>query len=287
MSEPSVRIVEVGPRDGLQNEAKTIATRDKVRLVDALSRTGVDEIEVSSFVAKDWVPQLADAEDVFAAINHRPEVIYSALVPNARGFARAAAVGVKKIAVFTAASESFTQKNINTSIDGSFQRFMAFLPEAKKLGMRVRGYVSTAFWCPYEGVVAKERARDVVARLIDVGCDEISIGDTIGKATTDEVRRFLELVARDLPVTRLALHFHDTYGNAAANVVAGYEAGVRTFDAAVGGLGGCPYAPGAKGNVATDLVVRVLRARGARVNVSLEALASARAILTELGITGA
>lgn len=281
----SVRIVEVGPRDGLQNEAKTIATNDKIRLVNALSRTGVDEIEVSSFVSKEWVPQLADAEAVFAGIERDPKVTYSALVPNERGFGRAEMCGVKKIAVFTAASESFTQKNINTTIDGSFARFLSFLPRAKAQGMQVRGYVSTAFWCPYEGAVAPERTRDVIVRLIEAGCEDISIGDTIGKASVDEVNRLLELVLRDVPVERLALHFHDTYGNAGGNVVAGYKAGVRTFDAAVGGLGGCPYAPGAKGNVATDLVVRVLRAQGAQVNADLDGLTRARDIvMNELGI---
>lgn len=279
-----VSIVEVGPRDGLQNEAKSIATADKIRLIDALSLSGVAEIEVSSFVAPKWVPQLADAEAVFAGIKRNSNVVYSALVPNERGLERAQACRVQKIAVFTAASETFTQKNINTSIDGSFARFLAFMPEAKRARLVVRGYVSTAFWCPYEGAIEPHAVRDVIARLLDAGCDDISIGDTIGKASVDEVKRLLDVVLADVSAERLALHFHDTYGNAANNVVAAYQAGVRVFDASVGGLGGCPYAPAARGNVPTDVVVQALQSHGAKLDVDLDALNKARDIVTELGV---
>ncbi len=274
----AVRIVEVGPRDGLQNEAAIVPTDVKVALVDALSHTGVAEVEVTSFVSKEWIPQLADAEEVCRRIRKQPGVTYSALVPNERGLQRALEAKVDKIAVFTAASETFTQRNINTSIDGSFTRFLPVVAGARARGLAVRGYVSTAFWCPYEGKVPVESVAAVIRRLFELGVDEVSIGDTIGKAVPDEVSALLVAVD-DLPKERLALHFHDTYGNAARNCVRGYELGVTTFDASVGGLGGCPYAPGAKGNVATDLVTRVLRAAGAEVNVDLDALARARAVL--------
>lgn len=267
-----IRIVEVGPRDGLQNEKAIIPTATKVAFVDALSQTGAQEIEVSAFVSPDWVPQLADAHEVFAAIQRRPGVIYSALVPNERGLDRALAAKVDRIALFTAASNTFNQKNVNTTIDGTFLRMTPVFKRAQALGLPVRGYISTAFWCPYEGHIDPVRTLEVARRLRDLGVQEISIGDTIGKATPSEVRILLELIMPELVGTPVALHFHDTYGRAAMNVVTAWEMGITTFDASVGGLGGCPYAPGAPGNVSTERVVRTLRAEGADVPIDLDAL---------------
>lgn len=247
-----IRIVEMGPRDGLQNEKATIPTDVKVAFVDALSDCGLDEIEVSSFVSPAWVPQLADAEDVFRRIRRRPGVRYMALVPNRRGLERALAVQADKIAVFTAASETFTRKNINATIAESIERFR---PVVRESPLAVRGYVSTAFHCPYEGPVAPAAVLDVSERLVALGVDELSIGDTIGKATPDEVRRVLELLIPAFGVERLALHLHDTYGRAVANASAGAELGIRVFDASTGGIGGCPFAPGATGNVSTQALV--------------------------------
>ena len=274
-----IRIVEVGPRDGLQNETQTIPTAVKVAFVDALSRTGVPEVEVSAFVSPKWIPQLADAHEVFGSIERVPGVVYSALVPNEHGLERALAAKVGKIAVFTAASETFNQKNVNTSIDGTFKRFEPVVRQAKAAGLPIRGYVSTAFWCPYEGQIDPALAVGVVERLVTLGVDDISIGDTIGKAAPGEVRALLELLLRRVEPGRVAMHFHDTYGRAAANVLTSWEMGIETFDASVGGLGGCPYAPGAPGNVSTETVVRALRGRGAIVDVDLDALARARAVV--------
>ena len=270
-----LRIVEVGPRDGLQNEAEPLATDLKVAFVDALSEAGLGEIEVSSFVSPKWVPQLADADDVFRRIRRAPGVVYSALVPNEKGLERAKAAKVDKIAVFTAASESFNRKNVNASIAESIE---SFRPVAKAAGLPVRGYVSTAFWCPFEGKVAPERVVDVAKRLADVGCTELSIGDTIGKATADEVRGLLSLLLPSpIPV---ALHFHDTYGRAAENAVVAFrEFGVDAFDGSAGGLGGCPYAPGAPGNVATESLVAALEAAGGSTGVRIDALREASALL--------
>ncbi len=277
-----IRIVEVGPRDGLQNEPALVPTATKVAFVDALSECGLSEIEVSSFVSPKWVPQLADAEEVFARIRRNRGVVYSALVPNVQGLERAIAAKVGKIGVFTAASESFTEKNINTSIAGSFRRFAPVVPRAKSANILVRGYVSTAFWCPYEGKTAPARAIGVIRQLFAAGVDEVSIGDTIGKATPADVRDLLEPLLAEVSAEKLALHFHDTYGNAKDNVLAAYELGIIAFDASVGGLGGCPYAPGAKGNVATELVITTLRKAGADVPGDLQKLAAARAILGDL-----
>ncbi len=248
-----IRIVEMGPRDGLQNEKATIPTEVKVAFIDALSGCGFDEIEVSSFVSPKWVPQLADAEEVFRRIARRPGVRYMALVPNEQGLERAVTARVDKIAVFTAASETFTRKNINATIAESIERFR---PVVRAAPVPVRGYVSTAFHCPYEGAIAPEAVLDVSRRLIALGVAELSIGDTIGKATPDEVRRVLELVIPAFGVERLALHLHDTYGRAVENAAAAAELGIRVFDASTGGIGGCPYAPGATGNVATQALVR-------------------------------
>ena len=243
----------MGPRDGLQNEKATIPTEIKVAFIDALSTAGFDEIEVSSFVSPKWVPQLADAEEVFRRITRRPGIRYMALVPNERGLERALSVRADKVAVFTAASESFTRKNINATIAESIDRFR---PVVKGSPVPVRGYVSTAFHCPYEGAIRPEAVLDVSRRLIDLGVDELSIGDTIGRATPEEVRRVLELLIPAFGIERLALHLHDTYGRAVANAAAAAELGIVVFDASTGGIGGCPYAPGATGNVATQALVR-------------------------------
>lgn len=271
-----IRIVEVGPRDGLQNEKKTIPTDVKVAYIDALSETGVDEIEASAFVSPKWVPQLADAADVFRRIQRKPGVVYSALVPNEQGLDRAIEARVDKIAVFTAASETFNRKNINASIEESIRRFE---PVLKRATMPVRGYVSTAFWCPYEGKVAPKKTVEVVQRLIDLGVQDVSIGDTIGKAVPDEVRALLTLLLKKLSADRIAMHFHDTYRHAVENVLASWKMGIETFDSSAGGIGGCPYAPGASGNIATEAVVRELSAAGAEVKGSLQGLEGAKRII--------
>ncbi|MFN0178791.1 MAG: hydroxymethylglutaryl-CoA lyase [Gemmatimonadales bacterium] len=247
-----IRLVEVGPRDGLQNEKAIIPTEVKVAFVDALSACGFAEIEVSSFVSPKWIPQLADATEVFRQIRRRPGTIYSALVPNQAGLTRAIDAAADKIAVFTAASESFTRKNINATIAESIERFGPVVGSAP---VPVRGYVSTAFHCPYQGRIAPEAVVPVCLALLELGCAELSIGDTIGKATPDEVEALLDLLLPRIPATRIALHFHDTYGRAVANAKRGADLGITMFDASAGGIGGCPYAPGASGNVATqDLI---------------------------------
>jgi hydroxymethylglutaryl-CoA lyase len=274
-----VKIVEVGPRDGLQNESATIPTEAKVAFVDALSGTGVGEIEVSAFVSPRKVPQLGDAGDVFRRIRRREGVVYSALVPNEQGLDRALAAGVDKAAIFTAASETFNRKNINTSVEGSLQRFQPLMRRARALGLPVRGYVSTAFWCAFEGRIAPEAVVDLTERLFDLGIDEVSISDTIGKAAPEEVARLLDLLLPKVAPERIAVHFHDTYGRGIPNVLQSRAYGIRTFDASVGGLGGCPFAPGATGNVATEDVVAALAGTGAAVKVDRAQLEQARALL--------
>jgi len=274
-----IRLVEMAARDGLQNEARPIPTAIKVAFVDALSESGLPEIEVSAFVAPRAIPQLADAGEVFAAIRRAPGVVYSALVPNERGLERALAARAGKIAVFTAASETFNRRNINASIDESFERFRPVVEGARCAGLPVRGYVSTAFYCPYEGRVAPAAAVAVARRLADLGVDEVSIGDTIGRAEPADVETLLDLLLHAVPAARLAMHFHDTYGRAVANVLAARRRGVATFDASTGGIGGCPYAPGASGNVATEAVIEALRAAGEVVGVDLAALARARGVI--------
>ena len=254
----TVRIVEVGPRDGLQNEARTVPTDAKIRFIDALSSTGLEEIEVSSFVSPKWVPQLADAAEVFAGIRRAPGVIYSALVPNRQGLDGAIAARADKVAVFTAASETFSLRNTNATIAQSLDRFRPVLRDAT---VPVRGYVSTAFHCPFEGPIEPDQVRPVVQALFDLGCAEVSIGDTIGTATEDEVSRLLERLLDDWPAGRLALHFHDTFGQAVNNARVGLGMGITTFDASAGGIGGCPYAPGAPGNVATQALVAAFPGR--------------------------
>ena len=274
-----MKIVEVGPRDGLQNETATIPTDVKIAFIDALSASGVDEIEVTAFVSSRWLPQLSDGEAVLRGISRRKGVVYSALVPNERGLDRAFSARVDKIAVFTAASETFNRKNINTSIAGSMQRFKPVIRRARDAGLMVRGYVSAAFWCAFEGRIAPEAVVDVVARLTDLGVHEVSISDTVGKASPPEVSGLLALLLPNLPADRIALHFHDTYQRAVANVLTGWQAGIRTFDASVGGLGGCPYSPGATGNVATEAVVKALAAEGVASGVNPVQLAGARKLL--------
>jgi len=274
-----IRIVEVGARDGLQNETAPVPTEAKIAFVDALSGTGVDEIEVSAFVSPRWVPQLGDAEEVFRRISRRQDVVYSALVPNEKGLERALEAKVDKVSVFTAVSETFNRKNINTSIEGSIRRFLPVLERARSVGLPVRGYVSTAFWCAFEGKIAPEATVDVVERLVDLGVHEVSISDTIGKASPDEVKRLLDLLLPRLSSDRIAMHFHDTYGRGVANTLKSWEYGIRIFDASVGGIGGCPFAPGATGNVATEAVVAALVGKGAAVPVDIEKLNKASRIL--------
>ena len=264
----AIRITEVGPRDGLQNEPAVLSTDAKVAFVNALSQSGVTEIEVGSFVSPRAVPQLADSDEVFQRIDRRPGVVYSALVPNERGLARARAAAADKIAVFTAASDTFNQRNIHCTVRESIERLKPVVSDAKRNGLPVRGYVSTATHCPFEGAVPPSRVLRVMEDLLDLGVDEISLGDTIGKATPSDVRRLLDDVKTHLASAPLSLHFHDTYGMAIANVLTAWtEYGIASFDASAGGLGGCPYAPGATGNVATEDVVYALRASGASIAV--------------------
>jgi len=272
-----VTIFEVGPRDGLQNEARMIAVGDKIRLVDLLSAAGLPKIEVTSFVSPKWVPQLADASLVMAGIRRRPGVIYSALAPNELGYQRAREAGVDEVAIFASASEGFSRHNINCSIDESLRRFAPVMTHAAEDGVRVRGYVSCVTDCPYDGPIAPRQVADVAARLAALGCYEISLGDTIGAATPARAEAMLQAVLGELPASRLAGHFHDTQGRALANIDMALAAGVRVFDSAVGGLGGCPYAPGASGNVATEAVVDHLRARGFETGVDRPALLAAAA----------
>lgn len=274
-----IRIVEVGPRDGLQSEPGTVPTEAKVAYIDALSAAGLSEIEASAFVSPKWIPQLADAEEVFRRIRRTPGVIYSALVPNLQGMERALSSSVDKVAVFTAASETFNRHNVNASIEESIRRFDPVIERARRAKLPVRGYVSTAFWCPYEGRIEPGKAVDVCARLVDAGVDEVSVGDTIGKASPDEVNRLLDVLLPRIPASRVALHFHDTYHGALENAIAGWRRGIEIFDSSAGGIGGCPYAPGASGNVSTEALLEALRAQGAKVGGDLGALAAARAII--------
>jgi hydroxymethylglutaryl-CoA lyase len=276
-----ITIVEVGPRDGLQNEHAVMSTADKIAFVNLLSAANLPVIEVSAFVSRKWVPQMADAAEVFAGIAREPGIRYTALVPNLAGLDRALEAGVGEIAVFAAASESFSRANINQSIDASLTTYTQVCNRAREAGLRVRGYVSTAFGCPYEGEVAPEKAADVAARLIGLGVFEVAISDTIGIAHPGQVPRVLDAVIARIPVEQVALHFHDTRGTALANVLTALPFGVTTFDASTGGLGGCPYAPGAAGNLATDDLVFMLKGMGAVTGVSLEGVSRASAFIAE------
>ncbi|WP_295364569.1 hydroxymethylglutaryl-CoA lyase [Arenimonas sp.] len=268
----AVRIVEVGPRDGLQNEKAIIPAAAKIELIDRLSATGLRSIEATSFVSPKWVPQLADAAEVFAGIRKAPGVSYPVLVPNLQGYERALAVGAKEVAVFSAASEAFNRKNINASIDESIERFLPVLERAGADGVKVRGYVSTVLGCPYQGEVPLADVVRVARRLHDAGCYEVSLGDTIGIGTPGKARAMLRAVAAEVPMAALAIHFHDTRGQALANILACLEEGVAVVDSAVSGTGGCPYAPGASGNVATEDVVYMLEGMGIATGVDLPAL---------------
>jgi len=263
-----IRITEVGPRDGLQNEPDILSTNAKVTFVNTLSQSGVAEIEAGSFVSPRAVPQLADSDEVFKRIERRPGVIYSALVPNERGLERARAAAVDKIAVFTAASDTFSRQNIHCTVRESIARFRAVVSQAKHHGTAVRGYISTVTHCPFEGAIAPSRVVEVMRELLDLGVDEISLGDTIGKAAPSDVRQLMDEIMPHIRQAALSLHFHDTYGMAIANVLTAWsEYGIASFDTSAGGLGGCPYAPGASGNVATEDVVYALRASGALAGV--------------------
>lgn len=268
----SVKLVEVGPRDGLQNEAQPISTAAKIELIQRLGHAGLRHIEAGSFVSPKWVPQMADSAQVLAALNLQDGIAYPVLTPNLQGFEAALAAGAREIAVFAAASESFSQKNIHCSIAESVTRFTSVLAAAQTHGIRVRGYVSCVLGCPYEGAIAPDAVAAVAARLYDLGCTEISLGDTIGVGTPNATQTLFETVARRVPLGQLAGHFHDTYGMAIANIYAAWRMGVAVFDSAVGGLGGCPYAPGASGNVATEDVVYLFNGLGVDTGVALDDL---------------
>ncbi|AXO61519.1 hydroxymethylglutaryl-CoA lyase [Ectopseudomonas oleovorans] len=271
----SVRLVEVGPRDGLQNEKQPISVADKVRLVDDLTAAGLSYIEVGSFVSPKWVPQMAGSAEVFAGIQRQPGVTYAALTPNLKGLEAALEVKVEEVAVFAAASEAFSQKNINCSIAGSLARFVPLMEAAKATNVRVRGYVSCVLGCPYDGEIAPEQVASVARELYAMGCYEVSLGDTIGTGTAGKTRSMLEVVARDIPRDRLAGHFHDTYGQALANIYASLLEGINVFDSSVAGLGGCPYAKGATGNVATEDVLYLLQGQGIETGVDMDKLIAA------------
>jgi hydroxymethylglutaryl-CoA lyase len=276
---PAVTVVEVGPRDGLQNERVFVPTEAKIAFVDALAAAGLPVIEVTSFVRPDSIPQLRDAEDVMRGIPRRAGVRYAALVPNERGLDRARSCGVAEIAIFTAASETFARHNINAGIEESLARFAPVVRRAQAEGVRVRAYVSTAFGCPYEGLVAPAAVCAVVEKLFALGADEVSIGDTIGVATPLQVAELCGLLTRSADPACLALHLHDTRGTALANVLAGLLAGITIFDASAGGLGGCPYAPGAAGNLATEDLLYMLHGMGIRTGVDLKAVVQATRLI--------
>ncbi len=270
-----VSIVEMAPRDGLQNEKVLIDTAAKIRLVDMLSACGFERIEVTSFVSPKWVPQLADAPEVMAGIGRRPGVRYAVLTPNMKGFEAALLAGADEVAIFASASEGFSQHNINCSIAKSLERFCPVAQVARQHGIPMRGYVSCVVECPYDGAIAPASVADVAAQLMALGCYEISLGDTIGRGTPEAIDRMLTAVLTAIPASKLAGHFHDTSGRALDNIGVGLERGIRVFDASVGGLGGCPYAPGAKGNVDTLLVDRYLKARGFKTGLDEDALEKA------------
>jgi hydroxymethylglutaryl-CoA lyase len=268
----AVSIYEVGPRDGLQNEAVTIGTVRKLRLIEALVEAGLTRIEVTSFVSAHWIPQLADADRLADLLTPGEGVRFSALCPNARGLARARVADLHEVAVFLSASETHNRRNINKSIDQALAVFRELIPQALGYDMRVRGYVSTAWGCPYEGAIDPGQVLRLARELIELGCYEISLGDTIGVGTPLQTKRILKLLLAELPANKLAMHMHDTRGQALANVLVGMELGIRTFDAAIGGLGGCPYAPGASGNLATEDLVYMLHNMGVQTGVDPEKL---------------
>jgi hydroxymethylglutaryl-CoA lyase len=281
MSLPThVRVVEVGPRDGLQNEAKPLPLDIKVGLIDLLSETGLSAIEAGAFVSPKWVPQMADSAEVFRRIKQKPEISYPVLVPNVKGLELALAAGAQEIAVFGAASETFSRRNINCSIEESLERFGHVCDAAQSAGLKVRGYVSCVLGCPYEGEIAPDAVARVARALIGMGCYEVSLGDTIGIGTPAKAQRMIEAVAADVDIRHLAAHFHDTYGQALANLLAVLQMGVAVVDASVSGLGGCPYAPGASGNVATEDVVYMLHGLGIETGIDLDKLVEAGAFIS-------
>lgn len=262
-----VKLVEVGPRDGLQAESSTLSVEDRVALVNALSQTGLKSIEIGSFVSPKWVPQLAESGEVYQQIKKAEGVDYLVLVPNKQGFEDAKALGVKHIAIFTAATDMFANANINCTVEESYNRFCEFLPDARAAGMTVRGYVSCVVSCPFEGHVAPERVARVVENLLNLGCDEISLGDTTGVGTPGDIETLLDHLSA--PREKLAVHFHNTYGQALANILVALENGIAVIDSSVSGLGGCPYAPGASGNVATEDVLYMLNGLGIKTGVDM------------------
>jgi hydroxymethylglutaryl-CoA lyase len=277
-----VTVVEVGPRDGLQNETQRVSTADKIAFVDALSAAGLPVIEVSAFVSPKWVPQMEDAGEVCAGIRRDPRIRYTALVPNLAGLERAHAAGITEVAIFAAASETFSLKNINQTIDASLATYRAVSAKAGDLGIRVRAYLSTSFGCPFEGDVSAARVAEVASALIEMGAFEVAISDTIGIAHPGQVRTVLDTITARVPLEAVALHFHDTRGMALANVMAGLDAGVTTFDASAGGLGGCPYAPGASGNLATEDLIYMLDGLGVATGVNVRALLDASRFIEPL-----
>jgi hydroxymethylglutaryl-CoA lyase len=279
-----VRMVEVGPRDGLQNEARIVPARVKIALIEQLAEAGLGVVEAGSFVSPKWVPQMADTAEVLAGLRRQPGVSYPVLVPNLKGFAAARAAGVEEIAIFGAASETFSRRNINCSIAESLERFAPVAAAARREGMRVRGYVSCVVDCPYEGPIAPRAVAEVAAKLLALGCYEVSLGETIGTATPARVEAMIEAVSQAVPIERLAVHFHDTYGQALANILAALAQGIAVIDSSVAGLGGCPYAKGASGNVASEDVLYMLTGLGVATGVDLARLAAAGQFISkELG----
>ncbi len=277
-----VDIYEVGPRDGLQNELRTLPTKDKARLIEALVASGEKRIEVTSFVSPKWIPQLADAEEVLRLVGRKPGVTFSALVPNLKGLVRAREAGLEEAAVFISASEAHSKKNINKTIAEALETSREVAGAATQAGMRVRGYLSTVWGCPYEGHVPVERVVDICRKLVDMGLYQLSLGDTIGVGTPRQTEEILEALMKYIPVEKLALHLHDTRGTALANALVGLSAGVTTFDASIGGLGGCPYAPGAAGNLATEDAVFMFHGMGVETGINLEKLVEAGALAQQL-----
>jgi hydroxymethylglutaryl-CoA lyase len=287
MASDSVKIVEVGPRDGLQDESRYVPVETKLKLIHRLVDCGLQVVEATSFVSPRWVPQLADAEEVMAGLKRKPGVRYPVLVPNEKGYDRARAAGAREVAVFSAASEAFNRNNINCSIDESFQRFRPVLERARADDVRVRGYISCVLGCPYQGAVPIADVVRVAEALDDAGCAEISLGDTIGTGTPEKTAAMLDAVLASVPADRLAVHLHDTYGQAVANILVALDKGIRVVDSSVAGLGGCPYARGATGNVATEDVVYMLDGMGMDCGVDLKALARVgRWIAGKLGRPG-
>lgn len=283
MTRPShVTLYEVGPRDGLQAEKATVATADKIALIDRLSQTGLRFIEAASFVSPKWVPQMANASDVMAGIARQPYVTYPVLTPNLHGYQAAMASKAQSVALFASASETFSQKNINCSIAESLDRFAPIAEAAYNDGTALRGYVSCVAFCPYEGRIAPAAVAEIASRLVDLGCYEISLGDTIGRATPADTERLLEAVLKHVEAAKLAVHFHDTYGQALANILTSLDYGIATVDASVGGLGGCPYAPGASGNVATEDVLYMLNGMGIETAVDLDKIIDAAWFISDI-----